>query len=300
MPMLHAVVAAVPRGRRQLAAAAVTTVVALLAGCTANPAAPSGAPATSTPAVSAASAASTARPSRTPTTQVEEACGQNAPAGVAVHDVTLRATDGVRLAAAVLGRGRRGVVLLHQTDNGICGWLPYAGYLATRGYQVLLFDRRCTGDSTCPSDDQAADNHAADVGTAVADLRRRGAAKVVIVGASLGGAVAIGSCAVVRTSGCVALSPAVFDAKLGGKLTATNAIGRVRVPLLVAVAPDDSDSDLGEVRTLLRRARPGLAQLVQLPPGAGHGWDTVDDPADPTRRSPFSDRLLTFLQQRLR
>lgn len=301
----HTRMTAVPRRPRPLTATAaalimavvMALIVALLGGCAPNPAAaPSDDPPTR---AGASSAASTATPSRTPNTRVEQACGLEAPAGVAVHDVTLRATDSVRLAAAVLGSGRRGVVLLHQTDNGICGWFPYAGYLASRGYHVLLFDRRCAGNSTCPSD-EAAYHHAADVDSAVADLRRRGAAKVVIVGASLGGAVAIGSCAVVHASGCVALSPAIFDLKLGGRLTATNAIHRVRVPLLVAVAPDDPDSNLDEVDTLLRRARPGVVQLVQLPLGAGHGWDTVNDPTDPTRHSPFSDQLLTFLQQQLR
>jgi dienelactone hydrolase len=74
---------------------------------------------------------------------------------------------------------------------------------------------------------------------------------------------------------------------------------QVRVPLLVAVAPDDEYSPIAEVRALLRRARPDLTQFVQLPAGAGHGWDTVNDPADPSRRSAFSGRLVGFLDRQL-
>jgi hypothetical protein len=70
---------------------------------------------------------------------------------------------------------------------------------------------------------------------------------------------------VVDIRGCVALSPALFDLKLGDRLTAKIAIARARAPLLVADAPDDSDSPITEVQTLLRRARPGVVLFVRLP-----------------------------------
>jgi hypothetical protein len=105
---------------------------------------------------------------------------------------------------------------------------------------------------------------------------------------------------VVDIRGCVALSPALFDLKLGDRLTAKIAIARARAPLLVADAPDDSDSPITEVQTLLRRARPGVVLFVRLPAGAGHGWDTVNDPNDPHRRSAFSARLTTFLDRHLK
>ena len=253
---------------------------------------------TSSEPSAAASPARSADPVPTPSTEVESTCGQTAPASVPVNDVTLHSGGDVQLTAATLGKGPRGVVLLHQSDNGICGWLPYAGYLASRGFHVLLFDRRCTGQSSCPTGD-AANRHADDVQTAVSALHRRGAQKVVLVGASLGGSVAIGACAVVKTDGCVALSPAIFDLTLGNGLTAARAITKVRTPLLIADAPDDGDSPISDVQALARRARPGVVQFVSLPTGAGHGWDTVNDPTDPTRRSAFDARLLRFLDSHL-
>lgn len=114
--------------------------------------------------------------------------------------------------------------------------------------QVLLFDRRCTGNSSCPTGEKA-NRHA------------------------------------------------LFDLKLGDRLTANIAVARVRAPLLVADAPDDSDSPITEVQTLLRRARLGVVLFVRLPAGAGHGRATVNDPNDPNRRSAFSARLTTFLDR---
>ncbi|MET9315989.1 alpha/beta fold hydrolase [Kribbella sp. NPDC003505] len=225
-------------------------------------------------------------------------CGQVAPAGVKVREFLLAATDGVRLNAVTLGSGPRGVVMLHQTDDGVCGWFEYGGILAHNGFHVLLFDRRCSGKSTCPVGDRGS-RHAADVQTAVTELRKQGAKKVVVVGASLGGSVAIGACSAVQVDGCVALSPALFEFPLGEGLTAQKAIGRVGVPLLVADAPDDRSSPLAEVRELLRRARPGVVQFVPLPAAAGHGWDTVNDATDPSLRSPFSAQLIRFLNSRL-
>lgn len=286
-----------PHGTHLVLARLVVALLAaalLLAGCSTSKSATS-APSGDTPLSPTASPPTS---DATPSSRVETACSQTAPAGVGIQDATLNASDHVRLNAAVLGTGPRGVVMLHQTDDGICGWFPYASYLAQHGFHVLLFDRRCTGDSTCPPGDKAY-RHAADVQSAVTALRHRGARKVVVVGASLGGAVAIGACATVKTNGCAALSPAIFDVTLGDGLTANNAISKVRVPLLVAVAPDDSDSPITDVQTLTRRARPGVVQLIRLPAGTGHGWDTVNDPDDPTRRSAFNTRLVRFLEQHL-
>ena len=163
----------------------------------------------------------------------------------------------------------------------------------------MLFDRRCTGNSSCPTGEKG-NRHAADVATAVATLRRSGARKVAVVGASAWGAVAIGSCVVVDIRGCVALSPALFDLKLGDRLTANIAIARVRAPLLVADAPDDSDSPITRGAN---PAPPSPTRRRLIRPTTRrrrHGWDTVNDPNDPHRRSAFSARLTTFLDRHLK
>ena len=267
------------------AGSALALVLVVLVGCAPDdpgPAGPVSSPAAATPVPS-------------PSSSAEQTCGVTAPAGLSVEDLSIPAADGVTLAAAAVGTGPRGVVLLHQTDDGLCGWLPYAFRLAGQDFAVLAFDRRCTFASSCV-DGEAQYDALADVRAAVDALRERGVTEVALVGASLGGAVAIGTCQRVEVSRCAALSPAVFDLKLGDGVTANKAIGTLRKPLLVAVAPDDSDSALDEVRTVAARARPGVATFVELPAGAGHGWDTVNRTDDPAQPSAFAGRLEDFLR----
>src|SRR5437763_443487 len=56
------------------------------------------------------------------------------------------APDGVRLDGAIVGSGPSGVVLAHQYPASLCGWWPFASYLASKGFRVLLFDFRCFGE----------------------------------------------------------------------------------------------------------------------------------------------------------
>lgn len=259
--------------------------VLMVAACGAGPTTPAE---TVTPSVAPT-------PAPPPGSAAERDCGTTAPAGIRVEDLRIPAANGVTLNAATVGSGRRGVVLLHQTDNGLCGWLPYAFRLAGEGFAVLAFDRRCTFGSSCV-EGAAEYNAIGDVAAAVDTLRERGATEVALVGASLGGAVAIGACAAVEVTRCAALSPAIFDRKLGGGVTANKAIATLRRPLLYAVAPDDPDSSLDEGRTLVARTRPGVVTFVELPAGAGHGWETVAAPGDPSTPSAFAGQLEDFLR----
>ena len=263
----------------------------LLTGCGGPGPSPVGSSAPTT------SVATTPSPQPSASTDAEKTCLSVAPPGVKTEDVSLRAADGVRLNAIAVGTGPRGVVLLHQTDNGLCGWLPYAYRLAGLDFHVLAFDYRCTFGSNCP-DGEKQNNLRGDVDAAVTALRRSGATQVSLVGASLGGAVAIGTCAVVKADRCVALSAAIFDRKLGGGLTANKAVGTLRKPLLFAVAPDDPDSPIDEDRALVARAPKGVVTFVELPAGAGHGWDTVVPPGDPSTPSAFAAQLEDFLRGR--
>jgi pimeloyl-ACP methyl ester carboxylesterase len=115
---------------------------------------------------------------------VVERCG---PPRVPARTFVLRTADGVQLAAAEVGSGSRGVVLVHELGSrGLCGWWDYAAYLSRRGFHVLLFDHRCTGDSGCPTSSDDGNGLMSDITAAARLLRGHGGRKVVLMGGSRG------------------------------------------------------------------------------------------------------------------
>jgi hypothetical protein len=124
-----------------------------------------------------------------PPGSVTEVCG---PPNASGRLTTIRAADGVRLAAIEAGSGVRGVVLIPELGTaGMCGWWDYAAYLAARGFRVVLFDHRCTGESSCPSSGTAPAGLTSDIQGAVIRLRQQGATAIALLGASQGGAEAL-------------------------------------------------------------------------------------------------------------
>jgi pimeloyl-ACP methyl ester carboxylesterase len=111
---------------------------------------------------------------------------------VPARTFTVRTADGVQLAAAEVGSGRRGVVLVHELgQRGLCGWWDYAAHLSSRGFHVLLFDHRCAGQSGCPAGASMDDALMSDIEAAVGQLRADGAVRVVLVGGSQGASEAL-------------------------------------------------------------------------------------------------------------
>ena len=113
--------------------------------------------------------------------------------------VRFRTVDRVRLIGVELGRGPNVVVLAHQGGGGapgnLCAWVPYARSLARAGYRVLVFDHRGFGSSGRPAKVSRYLQVDLDVRAAVAVMRARGAKRIVLGGASLGGTAAIAAAA---------------------------------------------------------------------------------------------------------
>ncbi|MFB9236310.1 alpha/beta hydrolase [Plantactinospora siamensis] len=197
--------------------------------------------------------------------------------------VTLAASDGVRLDAAEVGSGAAGVVLVHEYPADLCGFWPYAVYLSQRGLHVLDLDLRCFGSSACPPTDAARADLAADVSGAVAELHRRGARRVAVLGASMGGTVALAAAAEPQSavSAVVCLScHASFTPHVGGTavpLTVGAAVRVIRCPALYVVASDDPHLKRGEVQALYRDTGSADKHLDVLtgPQATTHGWDLL-------------------------
>jgi len=279
---------------RATAAIALAVVLAVTAaGCAGSSAAPATGTGSSPAAVSEP-AASTPAPAA-----ISQVCG---PPDAPGRLTTIRAADGVRLSAAEAGSGERGVVLIPELGlRGKCGWWNFAAYLAAKGFRVLLFDHRCTGESACASGDAAADLMS-DVRGAVSRLRQEGAAKVALVGASQGGSEALIAAALPQraVAGVVALSADELTMPLAGQpypRTALDAASRLRLPALLAVATQDPFVSVRDTRHLFAVTGSLSKHLIVLSAEAGHGWDVVSSPVPGEARPAFSRAVVAFLHK---
>jgi pimeloyl-ACP methyl ester carboxylesterase len=186
--------------------------------------------------------------------------------------VALRTSDGLKLDGAVIGDGDLGVLLLHEFPADLCGWWPYANYLADRGMRALAIDMRCLGKSECGRRGKA--GAIADVQAGMDELRTEGARRVAIVGASYGGAIAVVAGAKLHPAAVVDLSG---EQTLAGlvpgydEVDSLAAAPRLKAPALFVVARKDNYTPVAAMRRVYRAAGSRPKQLIVLPFEAGHG-----------------------------
>ena len=189
----------------------------------------------------------------------------------------VRATpDGRDTGVLVLGHGRTGVVLAPQSDGDICQWLPYGRELAQH-YRVALFDWGVAGRDVPP--------------VAVEDLHRLGVRRVVLAGASLGGAYALADAHTIRPRLAGVMS-------FSGELTLRGFDGRDGIrawhgPLLALGSARDGFFDR-QAATVLARLHPGPETVVVVP-GHAHGVDLLTGPS----RARIRAAVDTFLHRTL-
>jgi pimeloyl-ACP methyl ester carboxylesterase len=208
--------------------------------------------------------------------------------------VQLRTSDGLKLDGVSVGGGALGVVLLHEYPADLCGWWPYANYLADRGMRALAIDMRCLGESECGERGKA--GAVADVRAAMAELRREGAKRVAIVGASYGGAIAVVAGAKLKPAAVVDLSgEQSLQALVPGydDVDSLAAAPHLRAPTLFVVARNDQYTPVADMRRVYRAAGSRSKQLIVLPFEAGHGLAMLS--GFETDWSPLARRVAKFL-----
>ena len=210
--------------------------------------------------------------------------------------IHFRASDGVRLRGAIVGKGRVGVALAHEYAADLCNWAPYARYLGARGLRVLLFDTRCFGKSSC-----AQPSHVdADVSGAAAELRRRGAKRIVLAGASLGASATLVAAAklVPRPATVINLSSpstTTLTGSLGQRfaLDPDGAVGRLTAPTLFLAASGD-DPFQGDARKLYGLSHAPNKRL-EIVSGTAHGTALLDPIVNPSGKR-LRTLVLTFIR----
>jgi alpha-beta hydrolase superfamily lysophospholipase len=228
-----------------------------------------------------------AKSSGPPPQSVAAVCGSFADA---LHStpVWLHTSDKVKLYAAAVDAGDTTVVLAHESPGDVCGWVPTMQWLKAHGIGSLAFDFRTFGDSESPP--LAISTHVRpDLQAAIDEARKRGAKRVIVMGASFGGASMLASGPQLEgVDGMVNLSG---ELRLPAwHLDGIDAVPRLHTPIFIVASAEDGLFNATDARLLYRRTGSTDKQLVVFP-GVLHGWDLLD--RNPRARA----RVLAWLKR---
>lgn len=119
------------------------------------------------------------------------------------EQIRFRTDDGVELAGELRGDGSMGVVLTHEYSGDRGNWASFGERLAHEGYRTLAFDFRGFGESGGRPQLRMLWR---DVLAATEELRSRGASRVVLLSASMGGTASIMAASRASVDGVITLS----------------------------------------------------------------------------------------------
>jgi hypothetical protein len=195
------------------------------------------------------------------------ACGSAS--GIDARALWLTTNDGVRLYAIDAGTGSVAVILNHQGRSDLCEELPYAKTLIAAGLRVLAFDFRGNGLSARPAKNPLAYRH--DFVAAIKHLDGDGASRIVLVGASMGGAAAVQNSGGLPLTGVVSLSGTRLWPGFGINKPGPQAL---RVPFLYIGSTDDWRAPFKEARAIVSKVGSRDKRSIFLR-GSLHGWELV-------------------------
>jgi pimeloyl-ACP methyl ester carboxylesterase len=280
------------RGRGRWITAGLTAIALAATACSGTSGSGGGAATTSS---AQAQATTTTAMALKPLEQPSTRCG---PPATKASLLRFNAADGTSLDGVMVGSGTAGVVFAHEYPADLCGFWPFADYLAQRGLRAFDIDLRCFGLSACPEGD-ARGRVVDDIAAAVAELRRRGVTSVALVGASMGGAA-------VLIAGTRIQPPVAAVVELSGETDPTNLVGiplnagaavkRLAVPTMFVVATNDRYTSVDETRAMFRavKTRDRRLEVLSGPFDGLHGWQLLDN-ATGTGFSPVASRVASFI-----
>ena len=207
--------------------------------------------------------------------------------------VSFRTADGVRIAGRAFGDGRVGVVFGHQIDTDQTDWWDLAAALAEEGYAALTLDFRgyCPGDEAGCSEDGTTADAWRDLLAGAEVLRDRGADRIVLVGASMGGTAAVlaASRADPPVHGVIALSA---PSDCCGMTIERGDLETVDAPMLFVAGRDDGDAP-ASARQMARWA--GTSGRFVILDSGEHGVDLLGGLATPDVEHRTNALIRTFL-----
>jgi pimeloyl-ACP methyl ester carboxylesterase len=175
--------------------------------------------------------------------------------------VRLPGDHGTPVDAVLLGTGTTGVVLANQSDGDLCQWKStYAGHLVDLGYRVAVFNY----SGQTPDKDVAAVTGA---------LRHRGATRVFLMGASMGGTAVLGAAS--RVDPAVVGVISISGPQAWAGVNALAAAPAVTVPALFIAA--EYDQPFADDARALYQACGAHDKKLSIEPGGNHGTALLSD-----------------------
>lgn len=217
-------------------------VLFMLAACGSKPA-PQQAAATPTPMI-------TPTPAITPTPT---------PPNVPSAPVHFTTQDHVQLTGVLYGNGlTTAIICSHEWRGTKDEWSDAAPWFAVRGFLVLAYDFRGSGDSKGQFNSSELDK---DLLAAIAFVHGRGAKRVILLGASMGADISLIVSAETQVAGVTTLSPEYLFG------LSDNQIRAISTPKLFINSTGDSYAP--DTRQMFQNARP--PKELHLYPGVAHG-----------------------------
>jgi pimeloyl-ACP methyl ester carboxylesterase len=134
-----------------------------------------------------------------------------------VRQVRFSTADGIELVGRLSGTGDVAVILAHGFSHGSAqdDWLPFVPALVGRGYTVLTFNFRGFCGGECSEGPGQLGKNWVDAMAAVEFMETRGAEKIFLIGASMGGLAVLRAARMpeVDVAGVVSLSTPQFPSR---------------------------------------------------------------------------------------
>lgn len=219
-------------------------------------------------AVLSACGAGTSSSGRTGTSQPSPTLRPPTTSPTATPAVTTRSVsfvtgDHLKLTGTLFGSGHTAVVFSNQTDTSAGKWAPVARAFAARGYLALAYNYRGTYGSQGTFDTSVLDK---DISAAIAFVRAQGASRLVLIGASIGGAATARA-----ASGTSVVSTVILSAPRDWPVlpVTDDALRAITAPKLFVDSEGDEFAD--DVQAMYDGSPP--PKEIHFYPGVAHGLD---------------------------
>lgn len=227
----------------------------------------------------------------TTTSTTTSTTSPSGPCGLAdATDITFSAgRDGAMLHAVLTGQGSTAIVLAHESDDDACDWAFFVPELTADDRQILAFDFSGNGSSSRIGDGRLD----LDLLAAVTEVRNRGATRVVVIGASMGGTAALAAAGTPDNGidGVVSLSAVSSWLHTNAESNAAT----ISIPVLFAAAENDR-STAETAQTVSARCGCAFRDVLVFG-GSAHGTRLLAEGPDSAALRATIDQLIAHAMQ---